>query len=308
MAEVAKIMLKLKPKQVLTIFVTWNLHAFWRRIKKLQRPWAPFNPPRNLEVPVDKSIDVQKSNEEYLRASREINPYEPGIIALAIKLGMREKSKDKYAKAVYNFVKNNIYFCMETPPIGATRVLKRGYGLCFSKTTVLVALMRVAGIPARFVSYKQEMANGFIQLMAEEVSGAKDIAQELENRRSTFTHGCVEVLLNESWVPMDITWTDEEEVGMNLPITQFGESPFGKWYHIVPESVTRAETPPPLSKIKYSMAISVFFLRGLYDRLNKRFDDIREKGKQELTLVGRDEYIARKKKFYIPPPQLIFDE
>jgi len=107
---------------------------------------------------------------------------------------------------------------------------------------------------------------------------------------------------------MDITWTDEEEVGMDLPITQFGESPFGKWYHIIPESITRDENPPPLSKIKYGLAISVFFLRGLYDRLNKRFDDIRETGQQKLSLMSREAYIASKKKFFVPPPPLIFDE
>jgi len=151
-------------------------------------------------VPIDTTIRVSKSTDEYLRPSREINPYEPEIIALAVKLGMREKSKDEYAEAVYTYVKNMIYFSMENPPIGLTEVLRRGYGLCFSKTTVLAALMRIAGIPARFVSYKQEMAGGFIQLMAEEVAGAEDMAQQLENKKSTFTHGCVEIFLNGLWM------------------------------------------------------------------------------------------------------------
>ena len=259
MAEVATVMLRRKPKQVFTIFIKWNFSAFWRRIKKFQRPWAPYNPPRNLELNKEVILQIPKSNKEYLRPSSEINPYEPEIIALAIRLGMKEKSEEEYAKAVYNYVKNNIFFSLENPPIGATNVLKRGYGLCFSKTTVLAALTRVAGIPARFVSYKQKMAGGFIQMMAEEVAGADSIAQELEKKNPTFTHGCVEIFLNQQWIPMDITWTDEEEVGMDLPITQFGESPFGKWYHIIPESITRTENPPSLLKIKYSLSISVFF-------------------------------------------------
>lgn len=308
MAEVAGVMLRRKPQAVFTIFVRWNLGALWRRIKKFQAPWAPYNPPRNLKVPVDTTTEVKRSSEKYLRPSKELNPYEPEIIALAVKLGMKEKSKFEYAKAFYTYVKNNIYFSMENPPIGATKILKRGYGLCFSKTIVLAALARVAGIPTRFVSYKQEMVGGFIQVMAKEMAGADRIAQELEKKKPTFTHGCVEIFIKGKWLPMDVTWTDEEEVGLDMPITEFGESPFGKWYNIVPESITKNENPPSLSKIKYQIAISTFLLRGLYDRLNKRFNNIREIGRQKLNEIGRETYIKRKKKFYVPPPPLIFDE
>jgi hypothetical protein len=308
MAEVAGIMFRQKPKQVFSIFVTWNLSALWRRIKKFQKPWAPFNPPRNLEVPINTTIEISRSTEKYLRPSSEINPYQPEVIALAVTLGLKEKSKEDYARAVYAYTKNYIYFSMENPPTGPVEVLKKGYGLCFSKMSVLAALTRLAGIPTRFVSYKQEMAGGFIQMMAEEAIGAEDIAQELEKSKPTFTHGCVEIFLNDKWLPMDITWTDEEEVGMDMPITQFGESPFGKWYHIIPESITRDENPPPLSKIKYQIAISTFLLRGLYDRLNKRFNNIREIGRQKLNEIGIETYIEQKKKFYVPPPPLIFDE
>jgi hypothetical protein len=308
MAEVAGIMLRRKPKQLFTIFVTWNLSAFWRRLKRFQRPWAPFNPSRNLEAPVDTTVEIPKRTEKYLRPSGDINPYEHEIIALAVKLGMKEKTKEEYAKAVFSYAKNNIYFCMENPPIGVTEILKRGFGLCFSKTSVLAALTRVAGIPARFVTYKQEMAGGFIQMMAEEAAGAEDIAQALEEKKPAFTHGCVEIFLNDKWMPLDITWTDEEEVGMDMPITQFGESPFEKWYHIIPDSVRRNENPPSLSRIKYSLAVSTFFLRGLYDRLNARFDSIRAIGRKKLDEIGRETYISRKNKLHVPAPALIFDE
>ena len=306
MAEVAGLMLRRKPQKVFTVFVTWNLGALWRRIKKFQRPWAPYNPSRNLEVPADTTTEVPRSSEKYLRASKEINPYAPEIIALAMRLGMKEKSKIDYAKAAYTYVKNSIYWYMESPPVGEANILKKGYGLCFSKTMVLAALARAAGIPVRFVSYKQKMEGGFIQLVAEEV--APDLAKEINEKAPAFTHGCVELFLDGKWIPMDITWTDEEEVGLDMPLTQFGESPFEKWYHVIPESITRDENPPPVSKMKLQISLSVFLLRGAYDRVNESFNKIREAGRQKLAEIGREKYIARKKKLSVPPPPLIFDE
>lgn len=307
MAEVAGMLLRRKPKQVFTIFVTWNLGALWRRIKKFQRPWAPYNPSRKLEVPADKTTEVQRSSEKYLRPSKEINPYAPEIIALAMKLGMKEKNKKDYAKAAYSYVKNNIYWYMEVPPTGAVNILKKGYGLCFSKTMLLAALARVAGIPARFVSYKQKMEGGFWNLAAEEVIGA-ELAHELGEESPAFTHGCVELLLDEKWMPVDITWTDEEEAGLDMRITEFGDSPFEKWYHVIPGSITRSENPKPMSKMKYKMALTTFLLRGAYDRVNKRFNNIREAGRKKLEEIGKENYMARKRKLDVPSVPLIFDE
>ena len=306
MAEVAGVMLRRKPQTVFTVFVTWNLGALWRRIKKYQAPWAPYNPPRNLEVPVDTTTEVQKSSEKYLRPIKEINPYEPEIIALAVKLGMKEKGKKDYAKAAYDFVKNHIYWYMETPPIGVVNTMKKGYGLCFTKMMVLAALARVAGIPARFVTYKQKMEGGFIQTVATEV--APDLAKEINEKAPAFTHGCIELQLDGKWMPIDITWTDEEEVGLDMPLTEFGDSPFEKWYHVIPESITRDENPPPVSKMKLQIALSVLLLRGAYDRVNDRFNKIREAGRKKLSEIGKEKYITRKKKLYVPPVPLIFDE
>ena len=186
-----------------------------------------------------------------------------------------------------------------------------GYGLCISKLCVLAALARVTGIPARFVFYEQEMAGGFISMMAEEMAGgiAGEIANHLEKRKPTFQHGCVELFLDGEWVSADITWTDEEEAGMDIPISQFGESPFGKWYYIKPDSISRHEDfswSKTLFKLYYHVVCLI--LRGLFDRVNERFNQLRERGKKRLREIGREEYIKSKKKFYVPPPPLIFDE
>jgi hypothetical protein len=195
---------------------------------------------------------------------------------------------------------------METPPDGALAVLEKGYGLCMSKMSVLVALARVAGIPARFISYKQEMGGGFMQMIAKEMigEGEEEIVKEIQDANPTFTHGCIEIFLDNEWIPADLTWTDEEEVGMEMPISKFGESPFGKWYNIIPDTVTRDESLP-FANVRFKIALSVLMLRGIYDRVNERFNQIRENGRKKLEEMGRDTYTTKKKKFYIPPPPLI---
>jgi hypothetical protein len=309
MAEMMSIMLRRNPKQLFTMFILWNLSALWRRIKKLQPPWASYFPSRKLEVTRNITTKVPMHTDKYLRSTSAINPYAPEIVALAMKLGMKEKSKREYIKAAYDYAKNEIYFFMEVPPKGVVNTLKRGYGLCFNKTSVFAALARVAGIPARFVSYQQVMDSGFLEMIASELIGnaEKEVVKEVQNSMPAFTHGCVEVALDGMWVSADITWTDEEEVGMGFPISQFGDSPFEKWYNVVPNTTSRRETIPVLGT-SIRMKISYLLLRGFYDKLNERFQQIREKGKMTLEEIGRETYIKRMKKLYIPPPPLIFDE
>jgi hypothetical protein len=304
MAESIGIILRNDPKQVFTILFTWNLVAFWRRLRKLQWPWAPYVMPVNRELLKDTSTPIRKYTEMYLRSTSVINPYEPEIVALAVKLGMNEKTKREYAEDAYYWVKNNIIFCMEVPPNGVVNVMKKGYGLCLSKIAVFTALMRVNGIPTRFIEYKQKMDSGFMQLMVDEETGetGEKIAHVLS--KTSLTHGCVEFLLDNEWIPADLTWTDEEEVGMDMLITQFGESPFGKFYNIIPDTTSRHEDSS-ISKVKLQIWLSILILRGMYDRVNERFLRLREIGRKRLEETGREAYIESKRKFYVPPPQLI---
>jgi hypothetical protein len=304
------IMLRRKPGQVINIFVSWNLSALWSRVKRRQWPWAPHNTPAVREFPKDTATEVRRHTEEYLRptsGSYGVNPYEPEVVALAVKLGMKEKSKREYSEVAFNWVKNNVIFAMEVPPTGVLETLKKGYGLCLNKLIVFMALARVAEIPARFVSYKQEMGGGFMDMMFDEMMGASglEILQDLKESKPAFTHGCAEVLLDGEWVPADLTWTDEEEAGFDMPISQFGESPFGKWYNVLPETVKREEGINV--NIGLTMALGMFFLRGLYDRVNGRFDQIREMGRKKLEKMGREAYMASKKKLYVPPPPLVYE-
>ena len=146
-----------------------------------------------------------------------------------------------------------------------------------------------------------------MDMILDEMMGStgKEVLQHLQESKPAFKHGCGEVFLDGEWVPADITWTDEEEAGFDMPISQFGESPFGKWYNVLPETVSRHETiSVPLGLM---MSLSILFVRGLYDKLNARFDTVREMGRKKLDEKGREAYMASKKKLYVPPPPLIYD-
>ena len=93
--------------------------------------------------------------EKYLRCT-EIVDYDSDLIkkkAKALTKGFKT-DKDK-AIALFYFVRDSIKY---NPYDSADRyeysiasaTLKRGYGLCFQKAAVLVAMCRVEGIPARF--------------------------------------------------------------------------------------------------------------------------------------------------------------
>lgn len=118
MAGIFGVMLRRNPKQVFTIFFTWNLSALWRRLRKLQWPWTPYVVSLNRKFPKDTTTILRKYSEENIRPTANINPYTPEIVALTVKFGINDKTKRDYAETVYSWVKNNIVFCLEAPPRG----------------------------------------------------------------------------------------------------------------------------------------------------------------------------------------------
>lgn len=90
---------------------------------------------------------------DYSRFSREtkILDYSSGQIQLLVESrGWKNLPETERAKAVYNFVKDEILFGYNIDDnIKASRVLKDGYGQCNTKGTLLMALLRACGIPCR---------------------------------------------------------------------------------------------------------------------------------------------------------------
>jgi hypothetical protein len=117
-----------------------------------------------------------------------------------------------------------------------------------------------------------------------------------------FGHGCVEMLMDGRWVPGDVTYEENLEVGMDIPISTLGMDPEGVWYFTVPGMTLRMEGLP----FYFDMLGLSFPLmyRGMVDLMNKNFEQARQAGTERLQEIGRQRYMEMKKKFYVPvlPP------
>ena len=99
------------------------------------------------------------------------------------------------AKAVYDFVKNQIFYSFQinatSVTIKASEVLDKGHGTCYSKAHLLAALMRVSGIPAGF---------------------CYQLRYDKETER-LFVHGFNSVYIQDSskWMRLDASFHTDEE-------------------------------------------------------------------------------------------------
>jgi transglutaminase-like putative cysteine protease len=73
----------------------------------------------------------------------------PAIKELADKIAGEETDWRKITEATFNYVRNNIRFGCDLVKIKASETLTKGYGVCWNKALLLVALLRCKGIPAR---------------------------------------------------------------------------------------------------------------------------------------------------------------
>ncbi len=97
-------------------------------------------------------------------------------------------------KKVFNFVQNNIKFGMDSVDVKASETLEKGYGACWNKSLLLVALLRNQHVPARVV---------YDQLKRDFSKPCFGLICHLSN--NPFCHGLVQVYLNEKWIRIDPT-------------------------------------------------------------------------------------------------------
>ena len=90
-----------------------------------------------------------------LKQTKNAQSKSPTIKALAKKITKSLKSKYAKAKAIFNWVRDNIgYSFYYNTKYGAKKTIKKGTGNCVDTSHLLVALLRAAGIPARYVHVK----------------------------------------------------------------------------------------------------------------------------------------------------------
>ena len=122
--------------------------------------------------------------------TRYIDSTQPLIISTADSLTRHLQSSRARALAIFAFVRDTIKFgfAPQFYDMTASQVLRAGIGFCNTKSTLFVALLRAAGIPARQV---------FVDIDARILAGI------LDPGTLRVDHSYVEVLLDGMWIATD---------------------------------------------------------------------------------------------------------
>lgn len=90
-------------------------------------------------------------SDTYLHTTPLLDFEHPAIAALVTRRGWRNLPESERIGAIYGFVRDEIGFGYNSgDAIRASDVLADGYGQCNTKTTLLMALLRAAGLECRF--------------------------------------------------------------------------------------------------------------------------------------------------------------
>ena len=280
-----------------------NISAWKKRLKHSKPPWAHLDDESKYDSTKMLSEEDFKdlppvSDEKYLRPTRLCNCAAPEIRAMAKKLGAYEKEPIEYVKSIFYFVKNQKYLVFK-PMGGAIGVLKSKGGVCLDQMCLLIALARAGGIKARYRLYAFTPADEMVGVMLQDDPILMETYQMLGFLDSL--HGCAELYVDGKWLQLDPTFSDELEAGMGLPIAEFGEEP--TWRVRIPERDIIFEGFPIFFKnLLLGMAL---LLRNTVDNVNARLDEVRQKGRQIIQEIGKEEYNKRKKKqFKIEVPSI----
>jgi transglutaminase-like putative cysteine protease len=91
------------------------------------------------------------SNED-TKATRYCDFNHPAIQAMAEQLAQESGTPYRLALNTFTWVRDNIPFGFDFIKVKASNTLQKGFGACFNKSLLMLALLRANGIPARFCS------------------------------------------------------------------------------------------------------------------------------------------------------------
>jgi hypothetical protein len=129
------------------------------------------------------------SPSRWLRAGPQLDIRSTKLRTRMMALTQLLPTEREKAVAIHDYVKSLHFGCVaDYSQLKATDVLKLGSGDCFSKGTLMVALLRAAGIPARL---------RFFSLPVHFLRGIVDLDD------ASIMHAVTEVYLNERWLLTD---------------------------------------------------------------------------------------------------------
>ena len=125
--------------------------------------------PKNTIVSKSKTVSSKKINidyegeplEEYLTSSNNCPVDDKAIKSLANQITKKYNSTLDKAKAIFNWVKNNIaYSFYYNTKFGPIKTIDKKIGNCVDQTHLIVALSRASGIASRYVHGKCNFISG----------------------------------------------------------------------------------------------------------------------------------------------------
>ena len=131
----------------------------------------------------------------------------PDIQALAATLQGTEADPVAVAQRTFSFVRDRFPFGFDLYQRKASESLKRGYGVCWNKSLLLVALLRCNQIPAEF---------GSIPLKHSFAKPAIGAWHHLAN--NPFNHCLVHAFLNKRWTILDAVLDRRTYEAFFLPV------------------------------------------------------------------------------------------
>ena len=116
------------------------------------------------------------------------------VSSLAKKLAGDATDAGKITEAVFKHVRDNIRFGFDLVQVKASETLEKGYGACWNKSLLLMALLRSNKIPARMA---------YNPLKREFIRPA--MGEACETLTEMFNHCFTQVQRNGEWVAVDPT-------------------------------------------------------------------------------------------------------
>lgn len=157
---------------------------------------------------------------DYLKATKYCDCDNQEIIKKAKQLTAGASTQKEAANRIFNFVRDEIRFALEEHS-PASETLKRGTGQCVTKSSLQIALLRAAGIPARY---------HLVDLISDCLKGI--ISQEAyEGFGGVITdHPWCECHLSNKWISCD-TLFDEPlyEAGLRKGVISKADIPTIDW-------------------------------------------------------------------------------
>jgi len=232
------------------------------------------------------------TKEKYLRPTLYCNPCAPEVVALAHHLGAFQKSDYEFAKAAFEFTKENLD--LEICPMNPVEeTIQQGAGTCFHLITVFIALCRCAGIKTRYKMFAMNMIKAWYDAIVD----ADPLVKKWYDSMGYFMiEGEGEAFIDGKWVVSHVGPTAERQAAAGIPITKFGEDSLGMWFFAIPGTIMYMESIP------YGLGVATNFLRrlapGSMERVNISIQHQNKMGKKIIEDAGGKEAydaMARKK-------------